>query len=265
MGELMLGDIVKIVYFDEGSATDYCQIRSGGNVNVESMASDSRAKGIDGTVGASISARLSGLIPFVKPAATVEGSAEASYHIDTVVKSIVTNTVLTDFLSNVIDDDERNVTLFEGKRIEQVPGSISSLSLLTPYFGMMKSGQGIPAGDLEISIDKLDSTLSKAKGYLEFIGKEKGKTDVIIRFNSAAFKNNYRPSDLLRMNLKLYATLVGECRLSDLTPDNEFKLEGFSAGKDNPDYQPNAESTSAQEGPLLQVYDVILAGVKANG
>ena len=117
----------------------------------------------------------------------------------------------------------------------------------------------------EISIDKLDSTLSKAKGYLEFVGKEKDKPDVVIRFNSAAFKNNYRPSDLLRMNLKLYATLVGECRLSDLTPDNEFKLEGFSAGKDNPDYQPNTETTSIQDEPLLKVYDVILAGVKTNG
>lgn len=263
----MLGDIVKIIYFDEGSATDYCQIRSGGNVNTEAIASDSKAKGADGTVGASIGAKLTSLIPFINPTATVtaEGSAEASYHIETVVKSIVTNTVLTDFLSNVNDDDGRNVTLFEGKRIEQVPGSISSLSLLTPYFGMLRSRQGIPAGDLEISIDKLDSTLSKAKGYLEFIGKEKGKSDVIIRFNSAAFKNNYRPSDLLRMNLKLYATLVGECRLSDLTPDNEFKLEGFSVGKDNPDYQPNAESASTQMEPLLKVYDVILAGVKTDG
>lgn len=50
----MLGDIVKIVYFGEGSATDYCQIRSGGTVNTEATASDSKAKGADGTVGASI-------------------------------------------------------------------------------------------------------------------------------------------------------------------------------------------------------------------
>lgn len=261
----MLGGIVKIVYFDEGSATDYREIKSGGAVNTEATTSDSNTRGVDGTVGASISARLSDLIPFIKSTANAEGSAEASYHIETVVKSIVTNTVLTDFLRNVSESGERNITLFEGKRIEQAPGSISSLSLLTPYFGMMKSGQGIPAGDLEISIDKLDSTLSRAKGYLEFVGKEKGRQDIIIRFNSAAFKNNYRPSDLLKMNLKLYATLIGECRLSDLTPDNEFKLEGFSAGKDNPDYQPNAESVPSQDEPLLKVYDVILAGVKANG
>lgn len=54
----MLGDIVKIIYFDEGSATDYCQIRSGGNVNTEAIANDSKAKGVDGTVGASIGAKL---------------------------------------------------------------------------------------------------------------------------------------------------------------------------------------------------------------
>lgn len=87
----------------------------------------------------------------------------------------------------------------------------------------------------------------------------------MIRFNSAAFKNNYRPSDLLRMNLKLYATLVGECRLSDLSPDNEFKLEGFPVGKDNPDYHDGAEDSPAQEEATLKVYDVILAGVRANG
>ena len=261
----MLGDIIKIVYFDEGSATDYCQIKSGGSVNTETMASDSSAKGVEGAVGASISAKLSGLIPFVKPAASADGSAEASYHIETVVKSIVTNTVLTDFLNSVSADDSGPITLLENKSIERVPGSISSLSLLTPYFGMLKSGQGIPAGDLEISVDKLDSTLTKAKGYLEFIGTEKDQQDVVVRFNSAAFKNNYRPSDLLRMNLKLYATLVGECRLSDLSPDNEFKLEGFPVGKDNPDYQAGAMESPAQEEASLKVYDVILAGVRANG
>lgn len=261
----MLGDIVKIVYFDEGSATDYCQIKSGGSVNTKTTASDSNAKGVEGTVGASIGAKLSGLIPFVKPAINADGSVKASYHIETVVKSIVTNTVLTDFLNNVSAEGDGPITLLENKKIEQVPGSISSLSLLTPYFEMLKSGQAIPAGDLEISVDKLDSTLTKAKGYLEFVGKEEGQKDVVIRFNSAAFKNNYRPSDLLRMNLKLYATLVGECRLSDLSPDNEFKLEGFPVGKDNPDYHARDEDSPTQKEATLKVYDVILAGVRANG
>lgn len=44
LGELMLGDIVKIVYFDEESATDYCQIRSGGNVNMEAMAATAKPR-----------------------------------------------------------------------------------------------------------------------------------------------------------------------------------------------------------------------------
>lgn len=261
----MLGNIVKIVYFDEGSATDYCQIESGGNVNTSTTASDSDAKGIEGTVGASINTKLSSLFPFLKSEANASGSAEATYHIETVVKSIVTNTVLTDFLNSVNAEDGGPITLLENKNIEQVPGSISSLSLLTPYFGMLKSGQGISAGDLEISIDKLDSTLTKAKGYLEFMGREEGQQDIVIRFNGSAFKNNYRPSDLLRMNLKLYATLVGKCRLSDLSPDNEFKLEGFPLGKNNPDYQADVGDLPVKEEALLKIYDVILAGVSANG
>lgn len=262
----MAADIVKIIYFDEGSATDFCQIENGGSVSTEAAESDNTEKGVRGSVGASIGTKLSNLIPFVKPSFDASGSANASYHVETVVKSIVTNTVLTDFLASIDPEDDRVITLFEGKRIEQVPGSISSLSLLTPYFGMLKSGQGISAGEVEISIDKLDSTLSKAKGYLEFIGKEEGKQDIILRFNSAAFKNNYRPSDLLKMDLKLYAVLVGKCSPEDLTPDSEFKLEGFGVAKDNPDYgQEKIPGDEAQGEHPLKMYDVILAGVKAHG
>lgn len=207
---------------------------------------------------------FSGLLPQAK----VGSSLDASFSDSTVVKSILANTVLTDFLKVVEEQGEScAVKSFEGRRIAQIPGSISSMSLLTPYLSMLRSGQVVPAGDLNISIDKLDSTLSKAKGYFEFLGEgkdEEGASEaVIFRFNGNAFKNNYRPTNLQRMRLKLLAVYVGDCRLVDLTVDSELSIEGFES-KGNPDYVVAVDKTGTGGSQPLRMYDVILAGVVAN-
>lgn len=131
---------------------------------------------------------------------------------------------------------------------------------------MFKSGQGISAGDFDISVDKLDTALAKAKGYLEFLGEREGVNDrVILRFNRAAFKNNYRSTDLMKMHLTLYAVHVGSCSLDDLAADNEIKLEGFTS-QDNPDYIPKKPVQQRVDiTEELEMYDVILAGVESNG
>ena len=113
-----------------------------------------------------------------------------------------------------------------------------------------------------ISLDKLDATLSKAKGYLEFRGRQEGKGDVVLRFNRMALKNNYRPSDLLKMNLTLYAVYVGECRIDDLVADKELGAEGFTV-MDNPDYSDEQVSPISVELSKLAMYDVLLAGVSS--
>lgn len=257
--------IVKLVYFDEGSATDYIQIIEGGelstvetlmNEDVESGKASAEAKG-----GISLGAlrALIGLDASVK----TEGLLDASFNSGTIAKSIISNTVLTDFLK-AIKEADAPIERFEGVQIEQIPGSISSFSLLTPYLSMLKPGQAVEAGDFDISLDKLDATLSKAKGYLEFRGRQEGKGDVVLRFNRMALKNNYRPSDLLKMNLTLYAVYVGECRIDDLVADKELGAEGFTV-MDNPDYSDEQVSPISVELSKLAMYDVLLAGVSSNG
>lgn len=257
--------IVKLVYFDEGSATDYIQIIEGGelstvetlmNEDVESGKASAEAKG-----GISLGAlrALIGLDASVK----TEGLLDASFNSGTIAKSIISNTVLTDFLK-AIKEEDAPIERFEGVQIEQIPGSISSFSLLTPYLSMLKPGQAVEAGDFDISLDKLDATLSKAKGYLEFRGRQEGKGDVVLRFNRMALKNNYRPSDLLKMNLTLYAVYVGECRIDDLVADKELGAEGFTV-MDNPDYSDEQVSPISVELSKLAMYDVLLAGVSSNG
>lgn len=260
-------DIVKIVYFDEGSATDFCQMQSGGALSIESSENRNKDSKVSGDISARFSAKLSELLPFVKASAEANGSAEGSYHVESMVKSIVTNTVLTDFLETVElqEVEKQSIVQFDKRKIEQVPGSLSALTLLTPYLDMLCAGQGVSAGDFDISIDRLGSALAKAKGYLEFIGRERRKADVVFRFNAAAFKNNYRPSDLLRMNLKLYAVQVGTCRISDLLPDSELNVRGFDERYDNPDYCAIGKKPKTYRDSTRKVFDVILAGVKTNG
>ena len=269
-------DIVKIVYFDEGSATDFVQIREGGKLTntmtLFNEGEDSGAAGVDAKLG--MKTKLLKTLIGIDAAAGVDANARMQFSSGTVVKSIVTNTVLTDFLGAVASESDASssdensdkcaIKEFSGLHIEQIPGSISTMALLTPYFGMFRSGQSIAAGDLDISIDKLDSALSNAKGYFEFCGADgEGKERVILRFNGNAFKNNYRPSDLLKMRLSLFAVKVGSTRLSALSGNEELEIGGFEA-KDNPDYSESFEPTAAEE-KELDMYDVILAGVTSGG
>jgi hypothetical protein len=264
----MAQDIVKIVYFDEGSATDFIQIYNGGSLvhKVVNSGSDSSEGNAEVEANVGIGSKILDAFGLAAKA-KVGGSLNASFSDSTVVKSILANTVLTDFLEAVEKQGENcAVKSFEGRRVAQIPGSISSISLLTPYLSMLRSGQVIPAGDLNISIDKLDSTLSKAKGYFEFLGvedKEDGDEEVIFRFNGNAFKNNYRPTNLQKMCLKLFAVYVGDCSLADLTVDSELSIEGFGA-KDNPDYVSVEGKADVSGLQLLKMYDVILAGVVAD-
>lgn len=260
----MKEDIIKLVYFDEGSATDYIQIIEGGNLSTVETLLDEDAQ--SGSVGAKAkvgvdTSLIKRLIGF-GASANAEGSLEASFNSGAIVKSIISNTVLTDFLQ-AVELEGSHIKKLDNIRIEQIPGSIASFSLLTPYLSMFRSGQAFSAGDFDISLDKLDNTISNAKGYLEFMGRVEAEGQIILRFNRKALKNNYRPSDLLRMSLTLYAVHVGECRISDLLADKELSTEGFSVA-DNPDYASEATSSPEEPEQTLEMYDVLLAGVSVN-
>lgn len=259
-------DIVKIVYFDEGSATDYVQLKTGGSFMSEIDTTDDKSAEGGAEIKGSIGVRAC-FANLVKGSVSAEGSLSASFKDDTVVKSIVTNTVLTDFLAAVDGEgSDKRIEKFDNCKIVQIPGSISSLSLLTPYLSMLRSGQGIEAGGFNISLDKLDSTLTKAKGYFEFFGNNDDGSRIVLRFNGLGFKNNYKQGNLLNMNLRLYAVNVGKTRTAELAADKELSLEGFSSAT-NPDYVEGAENeeSAVGEDESLDMYDVILAGVVSNG
>lgn len=261
-------EICKIVYFDEGSVSDYIQIVNGGNLKLTTELLDESLTAGEADASAKVRGGVGGALRTLlgfEASISAGASIETSFNSGLVAKSIVTNTVLTDFLSVLAEHGSARgeVVDFSGYRIESIDNSLSYMALLTPYMAMLKSGKGIPAGDFNISVEKLDTTIKNAKGYFEYLGCNDSKR-VIFRFNNASFKNNYRASDLLRMDLAIYAVRVGSSTLDGLNINNELHVSP-STIQDNPDYEENifAENTkNEKKDEKLEMYDVLLAGVK---
>lgn len=266
----------KIVYFDEGSVTDYVQIIEGGKLektnellkesNVD-MDAEAEAKASLG-----IGAVLKTLLGF-SASISAEASAEASINTNQMAKNIIKNTILTDFIDLINNDakkksmegKENSVNSFKGYKISVPEDSLSYIALISPYLTMLKTGSSVSAGEFDVDIEKLDKTIKNAKGYYEFVG-EKNDDRVIFRFNIESFKNNYKVTDLMKMDVVIYAIKVGKSSIEKLNINNEFEIEGNMLKEDNPDYEnlkKMSDSTNEDE-KEVDVYDVLLAGVEVN-
>lgn len=255
--------ICKIICFDEGSAIDYIQIVNGGettSVREKASERDASAKGeVEAKVG--IKAKLVEILTGIDVSAEASGVGGISFNTSAVAKSIISNTVLTDFLEAT--HAHKDIRLFDGFAVVAIDNSLASYALLTPYLAMLRGGN-IPAGDFNLALDKLDSTIKDAKGYYEFLGDSESE-QVVFRFNRESLKNNYKVTDLLRMNLIIYAAEVGICTLEDLDVNNELNMP-HAVVATNPDYEPaNVDVSDSGRTKELKVYDVLLAGVRANG
>lgn len=259
--------LCKIVYFDEESVTDYIQIMAGGNLKVEERIQDSEKSQTDvrGKAEVSVIGKLMSLIT-VKAEMAAKAEAALSGTTEEIKNSVLTNTILTDFIALVEEEKQQGneiVRQFSGYRIYAPKDSFSHMLLITPYLSMLKGGTTIPAGDVSIVMDKMDNAIRAAKGYYEFVGENEQSEKVIFRFNIKAFRNNYRVADLLKMQVCLYAVYVGESKLSQLSAKKEFDIP-FAEVR-NPDYDDAAEdanqATEDQE-KEIGVYDVLLVGVE---
>lgn len=265
--------LCKIVYFDEESVADYVQIIDGGvlekSTELLNDVADSASGGgqIKGKIGISkiIRALLGSNLE-----ASAEASANTTYSNERIVKNIIKNTILTDFISiiekNGKEEDNAIIRKFKGYEICAAKDSLSYILLISPYLSMLK-GEKVPAGDYDIAIEKIDRTIKEAKGYYEFIGNDlsskcnSSKETVIFRFNIKSFKNNYKPTDLLKMDLTVFAVKVGRSTINKLNIDSEFNLANVE--RDNPSYcEPKVNITEQQSDNELAVYDVLLAGVE---
>lgn len=274
-GEVM-EKICKIVYFDEDTVTDYVQIVAGGELENTTELLKSRDAQEAQSVQANGKVGISGIFKALlgwEAGASADVSAGLSFNSSKMVKNIVKNTILTDFLKTIEDVSQGRtnsrlpkgtIKQFKGYKISAVEDSLSYMVMVSPYLSMLKSGSSIPAGEFNIAVDKLDNALRHAKGYYEFVGT-KGRSRVILRFNINSFRNSYTISDLLKMDLSIYAIKVGRTSLENLNVNKELGMKVSLIPKDNPSYEPNADTEeAAATSPTLDVFDVLLAGVEAD-
>lgn len=264
--------LCKIVYFDEESVTDYVQIVAGGEMEntielLNSRQAEEAQKGaVTGKVG--ISGIFKALLGW-DASASAEVSGNLAFSSEKMAKNIVKNTILTDFLKILEDEGKKKgksrgaIRKFEGYTITAEKDSLSYMVMVSPYLSMLKPGSTIPSGEFSIAIDKLDNVLRNAKGYYEFVGT-KGRSTVILRFNVNAFKNGYTISDLLKMSLSLYAVKVGRANKDMLKVKNELGMDVSIMPRDNPSYEDREETDIPINTKILDVYDVLLAGVESD-
>ena len=270
--------LCKIVYFDESSVTDYIQIVAGGRLEkTTELLNESNKTGKAGAAAKAsigLSSVLKALIGF-EVSVSADASANASFNTSKMATNILKNTILTDFIDIIQKNNSEAeesisnaavIRKFTGYTITAPKESLSFVALISPYLTMLKGGTAIPAGEFNISIEKLDNTIRSAKGYYEFIGSNDKGEPVIFRFNINSFKNNYKVTDLLKMDVSIFAIKVGTSSIGELDINNELKLNTLSMKKDNPTYQKEVSKDEADKSYLdkkMDVYDALLAGVES--
>ncbi len=258
----------KIVYFDEGSITDYMQIEQEGSLSKTTELLKQTQKGIEasGNIEIKLNPFASLLTAIAGFSANVSGKTNltASVNTDKMAKTIIQNTLLTDFL-DICNDENDSIEKFENYVLSEPKGSLTEFLKISVYTNMMNGSTVIDSSDnIELSIDKFDETIRMAKGYFEFLGEEKQKK-VIFRFNLDALRNNYRSTDLTRMDLVIYAVKVGNVSLKQLNFSEEMK--GTSSDNKQPKFFDKEKEQTENENILdfdekFNMYDVLLSGIK---
>lgn len=246
--------MIKIVYFDDRSVTDYLNIYNGGEKIQTVEQIEEKTKAIAGKTTVDVFAKLSWL-PFFGGSAQAEVDAELSKGSSSLINTTLSNTVLTEFLE-VVDEDTR-IEKFTGYSVQPYKNSLAHIKMFTPYMTMGRSDIKVDE-DFVMDISKADEAFSKAKGYYELIASSNETCiSFIMRFNIEAFRNNYGIADLTKMELKYYGIKVGRVDEKMLDMNKEFSMdeEEFSSGFDLIEKK-NKEN-------MLDVYDIILAGVEA--
>lgn len=251
--------LVKIIYFDEHSATDYMQIIKGGQLTKTTELFDGK-KAVGGTgAKGEASAGIGGVFKKLTGyGASVEVSANlnASFEKNTLVRTMLQNTILTDFLETV-NEDATDIEKFENIQINVIENSLGYIIMVSPYMKMIEGNNLKINDDMNLDLSKIDNTIKDAKGYFEVEGIADDKV-VIIRFNIECFKNNYKISDLLKMNLTVYAVEVGETIRSNISIESEINVKP-KKDKNIPKYGEDKDEQPKKDS--IKVYDAFLAGV----
>lgn len=244
--------MIKVVYFDDYSATDYLNIYDGGNKMKTSEEIKDKSKEFASKTSANLFAKLSWL-PFFGGEAETGINADFSYNASSLLKTTLSNTVLTDFLEKIKGDTQR-IIKFNGYSVKAYKNSIAFFKMFTPYLKITKSD--FESEGFSFDLSRMDEAFESGKGYYELIAENKEGEKYVFRFNIEAFRNNYGIADLTKMNLTYYGVKVGSVDINLLDINKEFN---FEQGSISSAFDLENEIKNANE---IDVYDVILAGVE---
>lgn len=242
--------MIKVVYFDEESASDYLDMVAGGKTASTSEDVRERTKEMQGKVEAGLIAKLSWL-PFLGASGELSAGAGASAAGKSILSKTLSNTILTDYLAQA-DGDSRVVQL-RGLRVTAPKDSMAYMKMFTPYMVLLK------LDDVPFDLARMDEVLADAKGYYELLGEAADGTKCVLRFNIKAFRNNYGLTDLGRMRLVFHGVLVGQA--SEAALGMEAEMSG-SENKMTVTAVELVDGVDTSIKDLLDVYDVMLAGVE---
>lgn len=247
--------MIKVVYFDEGSATDFIYILAGGK-NTDKK-EHIVTKSSELAVGAEAQASKStGLFPLFSTKFGVDGNADFSREGNIIISKAIENTILTDYLTSAEKHGKEYIRVFEDCRPYPYPKSFAFFKMLTPYLKMTDGHIEVSNG-LNLNLSLMDEALDSGRGYYELMVEDKGET-VVLRFNIKAFRNNYYISDLVKMKLNYHAIEVGTVNIGNLTMESEF---GNSSEQEISGFDLASSNIINSQVDEIKVYDVILAGV----
>lgn len=249
--------MVKVVYFDENTAIDYINIEDGGfsNTNKSELKKDKAGVDIKGNAG--IEGKFS-LFKWFSANASIQTNSELLKYGENVMKSTLTNTILTDYLEKTKID--KNVKKFDSYVLCPIENSLAYYKMYTPYTILFKDdfSDKLSPG---IDIKKLDEVISSVKGYYEFeaVDKKDNNIKYIFRFNINGFRNNYKLSNMMNMNLSYYGIKVGYGTLEQYNVEHEFD---FNSKAKEITIEEMKNGILEQDKTILEIYDIVLAGVE---
>lgn len=267
--------MLKVVYFDEGSAMDFISIRNGGNLIEEAVKSKKTGSDVEGEAGAGVKAGqgirrlLDTLLVDVDGKVGFDGRLFREK--TNIIQSSLSNTILTDFIKVVNRQRKRTkeIEKLAGYTIEIVEDSIAYFQRISPYLIFTEGNVDLGDG-LNMNVSKLQDALKVGKGYYELLAKNSDGKEIILRFNNSVFRNNYSVSDLDQMNLVFYGIKVGKLdkkllnfeNLMETYSSSKNDVRGMEDIKDGFRQKRLHPKTNLNPKLELDVFDIILAGVE---
>ena len=242
--------MMKVVYFDETAATDYITIQNGGQIDWSTTENKERLAEIIAEIDVQAKGGFN-LFSFIKSSLSGNANVNLDTNTSKLIKSTVTNTLLTDYISMASKD--KNIRQFHNDGVYAPKNSISMYRMYSSYLNI------VPKEQIPIDLEGLNNALLGERGYYQMLLNSEKEPSCVLRFNINAFKNDYSLADLSKMNLSYFGVKVGQCTKEQLSLEKEFEI---NTSTNTPDVKKIVTGdTSKSFIQYLDVYDIVLAGV----